>query len=84
MSPAETPREIDHPWRTEFRLTLALAAPIAATQLAYVSIGVVETLMLGRVGADAVAAGGLGLTLYTIPFLFALGVVSSVAPLPSQ
>ena len=84
MSPAETPREIDHPWRTEFRLTLALAAPIAATQLAYVSIGVVETLMLGRVGADAVAAGGLGLTRYTIPFLFALGGVSSGAPRASQ
>ena len=71
-------------WRQELGGTLALAGPIAATQVAYVSIGVVEALMLGRLGAGELAAGGLGMTLFTIPFLFGLGIVSAIAPIASQ
>ena len=46
-------------WRTELRPTLVLAGPIVLAQVAHMSMGVVDTLVAGRIGTVALA--GLGL-----------------------
>jgi hypothetical protein len=46
--------------RTELRATLRLAGPVVAAQLAHISIGFVDTVMVGRLGPDALAVQLLG------------------------
>ena len=42
----------------ELRATLALAAPLAAANLAQMAMGVTNTVMVGRLGAMPLAAAG--------------------------
>ncbi len=48
----------------EIGATLRLAAPLAAAQLAQIAMGATDTVLLGTLGRDALAAGGLGANLY--------------------
>jgi MATE family multidrug resistance protein len=64
--------------------TLKLAAPIAAAQLAQMAMGLTDTIMLGRVGDTALAAGGLGATLYFTCLFTFQGVLSGTAVLASR
>src|SRR5277367_5540733 len=48
----------------EIGATLRLAAPLALAQLAQVAMGATDTILLGTLGRDALAAGGLGANLY--------------------
>ncbi|MDX2141735.1 MAG: MATE family efflux transporter [Rhodospirillaceae bacterium] len=57
-------------FRQETRATLRLALPLAAAQLAQVGMGITDTIMVGALGRDALAAGGLGSGLF-----FATGAV---------
>ncbi|HUK47022.1 MAG TPA: MATE family efflux transporter [Terriglobales bacterium] len=54
------------PWRTDFRLTLRLALPLIMAEVGWMSMGVVDTIMVGRMPNSAVAIGatGLGQSLY--------------------
>jgi multidrug resistance protein, MATE family len=50
----------------EFRPMLKLALPLAAAELAWMAMGVVDTVMLGPLGPAAIGAGSLGaMVLYT-------------------
>jgi len=81
-----TPQTLSHrpSWTVECRDTLRLAAPMALTQLVQFSMHLTDTLMIGRLGKDALAAGGLGSTIFFVAVIFCLGVVASVAPLAAQ
>lgn len=48
----------------ELWATLALAAPLAAANLAQMAMGVTDMVMVGRLGAMPLAAAGLGAMLY--------------------
>ncbi len=61
----------------EARPTIALAAPIAVALLAEMAMGVANTIMLGRLGPAALAAGGLGAQLLFTPELIGIGVLSA-------
>ncbi len=47
-------------FRSEFRLMLRLAAPLALAELGWMVMGIVDTVMAGPLGAAAVGAGSLG------------------------
>lgn len=74
----------DAPWREEFRATSRLAAPLVLTQLAQFSLTLTDTVLVGRLGGAALAAVGLGSTLYIIFYLLCMGVIAAVAPLAAQ
>jgi MATE family multidrug resistance protein len=48
----------------ELKATLRLAAPLALAQLAQIGMGLTDTVLLGALGRDALAAGGLGAGLF--------------------
>ena len=48
----------------ELKATFRLAAPLALAQLAQIGMGVTDTVLLGALGRDALAAGGLGAGLF--------------------
>lgn len=48
----------------ELRLLLRIAAPIALAQIAQMAMGVTDSVLLGGLGADALAIGGLSTMLF--------------------
>jgi MATE family multidrug resistance protein len=68
----------------EFRATLALAAPLAAANLAQMAMGVTNTVMVGRLGAMPLAAAGLGGMLFFTGGIMLQGILFAVAPLAAH
>jgi MATE family multidrug resistance protein len=70
--------------RLELRAMLRLAAPLVAAELGWMLMGIVDTMCVGRVGADAMGAVGLGsMVFYTIG-VFAAGLLLGLDTLVSQ
>ncbi|MFM9858959.1 MATE family efflux transporter [Pseudoxanthobacter sp. M-2] len=69
---------------TEARATLMLALPLAATQLAQIAINTTDVVMVGWLGAEALAAVALGSGVNFVPLMFLIGVAVAVSPLVSQ
>jgi MATE family multidrug resistance protein len=63
------------------RETLVLAAPIALSLLAEMAMGLISTLMLGGLGAPALAAGGLASNFFFTALIVLQGVLSGVGVL---
>lgn len=69
---------------SEWRALLAIAVPVVVVQVGLMLMGVVDTLMVGRVSADALAAVALGnLYVFTI-LVVAMGTLMALDPLVSQ
>src|SRR6204780_5938265 len=64
-------------WRRDFRLTLRLALPLIFAEVGWMSMGIVDTVMVGRLPNSAVAIGatGLGQSLYNSVAIFGGGPV---------
>ena len=72
------------PWRQEVAAQLRLAVPVVVIQVGLMMMGVVDTMMMGRVSATHLAAVAIGNTL-TFAFLsFGLGVLQVMDPVVSQ
>ncbi len=59
--------------------TVMLATPLAVAQLAQMAMGVTDTVFLGGLGAEALAAGGLGTMLYITVAILLQGVMTAVS-----
>jgi multidrug resistance protein, MATE family len=70
--------------RAEIHATLALAAPLAAANLAQMAMAVTNTVMVGRLGAVPLAAAGLGGMLYFTFGVMLQGILFAVAPLAAH
>jgi len=66
--------------RQEIAECLHLSLPLAGAQLAFAATGFVDTVMMGGLGSDYLAAGGLGATTFTSLLVVGTGVVSAVSP----
>jgi MATE family multidrug resistance protein len=64
-------------WRQDFRLTLRLALPLILAEVGWMSMGIVDTIMVGRLPNSAVAIGatGLGQSLYHGVAIFSGGLL---------
>lgn len=72
------------PLKTEVIGTLRLAGPVVAAQLAQTSMTFVDTIMVGRLGSDALAGVALGNTVFFFVFIVSMGVVAAVGPMVAQ
>jgi len=70
--------------RRELRPMIGLAAPVVAAELGWIAMGLVDTLMVGRLGADAIGAVGLGSILFVAVAVFAMGTLLGLDPLVAQ
>lgn len=68
----------------EVRQLVRLAAPLVFTQLAQMGMGVVDTVMAGRLGAVNLAGVALGGVVFWPLLLLVAGVVMSLTPTVSQ
>ncbi|MBD2255887.1 MATE family efflux transporter [Nostoc parmelioides] len=69
---------------SEVKKCLVLAVPLAAAQLAQSATAFVDTVMMGWLGSQTLASGGLGAVLFSFCLLIVTGIVSAVSPLAAQ
>lgn len=63
--------------------TLALAYPIIVGEVAQISLGLIDSAMVGSVSYKQLAAAALVLSVINIPFVFGIGITISVAQMVS-
>ncbi|MEK6398917.1 MAG: MATE family efflux transporter [Terriglobus sp.] len=62
-------------WRDEFRSMLQLAWPVVLAELGWMMQGIVDVMMVGRLGPVAIGSVALGNVLFYAPSLFGLGLM---------
>lgn len=72
------------PVRQELRATLRLAAPVVLVQLGFMLMGVVDTIMLGHLSAEALAAGAVAHVVVVTVLMLGFGTLSALDPLMAQ
>ncbi|MBE9046582.1 MATE family efflux transporter [Pleurocapsales cyanobacterium LEGE 10410] len=75
---------ISSPLRTESKQFLKLAIPLAAAQVAQSLTGFFDTIMMGRLGVETLAAGGLASLTFFAILNTAAGVVMGISPLIAE
>jgi multidrug resistance protein, MATE family len=69
------------PLYQEVKAFLTLAMPLAGIQLSQAAIGFVDTLMMGRIGLETLAAGGLAALTFSVFLYISSGVLMGVSPI---
>src|ERR1700682_6209044 len=74
------------PLRTDFRPTLRLAIPLSLAELGWMSMAIVDTMMVGRLPNSATAMGAvsLGSNLFIVLALLGGGLLLGLDTLVSQ
>jgi len=72
------------PNRAEAKTILRLALPVVSTQVAFMLMGVIDTLMVSRLGTRALAAATLGNLWVFGTFVFFMGLLMGLDPIISQ
>ena len=76
--------QVDSLIRTEIKKFLQLAIPLASAQVAGSLTGFFDTIMMGRLSAETLAAGGLASLTFVALLNIAGGVVMGVSPLIAE
>lgn len=72
------------PIQTEIKESLRLTIPLASAQVAQAATGFVDTVMMGWLGQETIAAGGLAATTFTTLLVTTTGVVVGLSPLIAE
>lgn len=64
---------------TESQFTLKLAFPLVIGQLSQMLLGVADTIMIGRLGVTELAVLTYANSLFYVPFIFGIGVLTAVS-----
>jgi MATE family multidrug resistance protein len=70
--------------RTELWPTLSLAWPVVAAELGWMGMGIVDTIFVGRLGAEALGAVSIGIMVYFAVAVFGFGLLLGLDTLVSQ
>ena len=71
-------------WKLELRAMVALAVPVVLSELGGMAQGVVDTMMVGRLGPAAIGAVALGNAVCYTPSLFGIGLLLGLDTLVAQ
>jgi len=71
-------------WRGELRALTTLAVPVVFSELGWMAQGVVDTIMVGKLGPAAIGAVAVGNAVYYTPSLFGIGLLLGLDTLVSQ
>jgi multidrug resistance protein, MATE family len=61
--------------------TMTLAMPVVLSQLGHVMVGVADSVMVGRLGTEPLAAASLSNSIFFVFFMFGVGVSYAITPL---
>src|ERR1700685_3767793 len=76
----------DHPPRLgeELRALLTLAIPVVLSELGWMTMSIVDLIMVGRLGPQAIGSVGLGNAIYYAPSIFGMGLLLGLDTVVSQ
>lgn len=78
------PSRTTYSWKSEFRTLFGLSAPVAAAQLGFMMMGVVDTMMVARIGVTELAAVAIATSWSWSSSALFQGLVYGMDPLVSQ
>ena len=67
--------------RTHFKENFHLAYPVMLSNLGHVMMSVTDTMMVGHLNAESLAAAGLAVVVFNVFMLFGIGVSFAITPL---
>jgi MATE family multidrug resistance protein len=70
--------------RTEFMPMLKIAIPVVLAELGWMTMGVVDTVMVGPLGPEAISAAGVGNSMHIAFAIFGMAVMLGLDTLVSQ
>ncbi|MCK5162824.1 MAG: MATE family efflux transporter [Desulfobacula sp.] len=68
-------------FRNEIKKTLVLSVPIVVSQLGQMLMSVVDNIMVGKVGTEALAAASIANAIFTLIMVIGFGLTMAVTPL---
>jgi len=71
-------------WKPELIAMITLAVPVVLSELGWMAQGVVDNIMVGKLGPAAIGAVALGNAVYYTPSLFGIGLLLGLDTLVSQ
>ncbi len=71
-------------WKRELGAMIALALPVVLSELGWVVQGIVDTIMVGKLGPLAIGVVALGNAVYYAPALFGMGLLLGLDTLVAQ
>lgn len=71
-------------WKHELRAMVSLAVPVVLSELGWMAMGFVDTMMVGRLGPAAIGAVALGNAICYTPSIFGIGLMLGLDTLVSQ
>lgn len=71
-------------WKRELSAMITLAVPVVLSELGWMAQGVVDTIMVGKLGPAAIGAVALGNAVYYTPSLFGIGLLLGLDTLVSH
>ncbi len=71
-------------WKPELRAMITLAVPVVLSELGWMAQGVVDTIMVGKLGPVSIGAVALGNAVYYTPSLFGIGLLLGLDTLVAQ
>jgi MATE family multidrug resistance protein len=83
-SGAADPLRLNPAVKSEIRATLRLALPLVLAELGWMAMGIVDTMFVGRIGAEALGAVGLGAQIYYAIAICAGGLLLGLDTVISQ
>ncbi|MEO8451725.1 MAG: MATE family efflux transporter [Gemmatimonadota bacterium] len=82
--PSTRPVHLDRPTRRDFGDLIQLAIPLVAVQVGLMLMGIVDTIMVGRVSAPALAAVAVANVYFFLIICVGMGIIYSLDPIVSQ
>ncbi len=73
-----------HKYKSEFRYNFQLAIPVMIGHLGHVLVGLADNIMVGRLGAEQLAAVSLGNSFVFIAFSLGIGFSFAITPLIAE
>jgi len=64
-----------------YRKNLQLAVPVMIGQLGHITVGLADSIMIGRLGVGPLAASAFANSVFVIPMVFGMGVTFGLTPL---
>jgi MATE family multidrug resistance protein len=71
-------------WKQELVAMVALAVPVVLSELGWMAEGIVDTIMVGKLGPAAIGAVALGNAVCNTPSLFGIGLLLGLDTLVAQ
>jgi MATE family multidrug resistance protein len=71
-------------YSTEFKKNMKIAYPVMLGQLGQVTVGIVDSLMIGRLGTSNLAAVSVANGIFFVVLIFGIGLSTAITPLVAQ